>query len=314
MNKNPGCIIVTPAAREYAEELDRLADSPVPYKAFSSADEALQGHTDETILFGRPDMIAEILPHMPDVDWVQSSWAGVTPLIELERRDYTLTGVKDVFGPQMAEYVIAYLLAHELRVLERRQAQLEHHWSTAVSGQLHGKCLGIMGTGSIGRYIATKALFLDMSVVGLSHSGKQVPVFRKVFPATRLQDFLQGLDYLVAILPDTPDTTGLLDAKAFSQLPKHAYFVNIGRSNVVEDDALIAALTNQQLAGATLDIFDEEPLPADNPLWDTPNLNITAHIAAVSHASLVVPVFVDNYRRYANDLPLHYTVDFDAGY
>jgi phosphoglycerate dehydrogenase-like enzyme len=310
----PACLIVTPTAEKYAEVLERLADSPIPYKACTSTQQALEEYTDESILFGRPDMIAELLPNMPTVKWVQSSWAGVTPLIEADRRDYTLTGVKDVFGPQMSEYVIGFLLAHELRVLERMQEQRKHHWFKGFSGNLQGKRLGIMGTGSIGQYIATKANFMDMQVTGLSSSGRQVPVFKKVMKAAQLHDFLQGLDYLVSILPDTPDTDNLLDAEALENLPKHAYFINIGRSNVINDEALIDALQNDRLAGATLDVFDEEPVPEDSPLWDTPNLTITAHIAAVSLPSLIVPIFVDNYRRYINEQPLHYIIDFDAGY
>ena len=251
---------------------------------------------------------------MPEVDWVQSAWAGVTPLVELRRRDYQLTGVKDVFGPQMAEYVIGYMLAHELKVFERRDAQRQHAWFRSISGTLHGKQLGIMGTGSIGRYIAMKAGFMGMGVTGLSRSGTAVPVFRNVMPGEKLYDFLQGLDYLVAILPDIPATNRLLDAMALKKLPSHAYFINIGRSNVVDDDALIDALNHGELAGATLDVFDDEPVPDDSPLWDQPQLNITAHIAAVSHAVLIVPIFVDNYRRYINDLPLQHIVDFEAGY
>lgn len=294
--------------------LERLADFPIPCKACLSTEQALAEYADESILFGRPDMIAELLPKMPTVDWVQSSWAGVTPLIEAKGRDYILTGVKDAFGPQMAEYVIGFLLAHELRVLERMQEQRRHQWFKSFSGSLQGKQLGIMGTGSIGRYIATKANFMDMRVTGLSRSGRQVPVFRKVFRTAELYKFLEGLDYLVSILPDTPETGNLLDAQALRKLPRHAYFINIGRSNVVNDDALIDALTNARLAGATLDVFDEEPIAQDSPLWDTPNLSITAHIAAVSLPSLIVPIFVDNYRRYINEQPLHYVVDFEAGY
>ncbi len=259
-------------------------------------------------------MIAEILPELPAVQWVQSSWAGVTPLIEAKRRDYVLTGIRDAFGPQMAEYVIGYLLAHELRVLERKQRQQKHEWFKGFSGNLHGKRLGIMGTGSIGRYIAMKANFMDMQVLGLSRSGKPVPVFRQVMKANRLHEFLDGLDYLVSILPDTPETDGLLDRAALDKLPRHACVINIGRSNVIDDEALIDALKNNELASATLDVFDEEPIPQDSPLWDTPNLNITAHIAAVSLPSLIVPIFVDNYRRYVDEQPLRYVVDFDAGY
>ncbi len=310
----PTCLIVTATAQEYAEELTRLADFPITFKACSSAKQALREYTDESILFGRPDIIAELLPSMPTVDWVQSTWAGVTPLIVAKRRDYVLTGVKDVFGPQISEYVIGYLLAHQLRVLERMQEQQQHNWFIGLSGTLEGKRLGIMGTGSIGQHIAKTAISLDMTVAGFSRSGTSQPGFDTVMQADRLHEFLEAIDYLVAILPNTPDTDNLLDAAALKKLPKHAYFINIGRSNVVDDDALIDALRNNRLAGAALDVFDEEPIPQDSPLWDTPNLTITAHVAAVSYPSIIVPIFVDNYRRYLKQQPLNYVVDFAAGY
>jgi phosphoglycerate dehydrogenase-like enzyme len=310
----PACLVVTATAEQCAEELTRLADFPISFKACTSTEQALDEYTDESILFGRPDMIADILPNMPTVDWVQSSWAGVTPLIEAKRRDYVLTGVKDVFGPQLAEYVIGYLLAHELRVLERMQEQQQHKWFNGLSGTIEGRQLGIMGTGSIGQYIATTANDFGMSVTGLSRSGAPKSGFENVMQTTRLHEFLEEIDYLVAILPDTPETDNLLDAEALKKLPQHAYFINIGRSNVIDDEALIDALENKRLAGAALDVFDEEPVPKESPLWDTPNLTITAHIAAVSYPSLIVPIFVDNYRRYTNKQPLKYVVDFDAGY
>jgi phosphoglycerate dehydrogenase-like enzyme len=313
-NKNPACLIVTATADEYAEELARLADMPIPFKTCTTAEEALREHTDETILFGRPDMIVGLLPKMPDVVWVQSTWAGVTPLIEAERRDYTLTGVKGVFGPQMSEYVIGYLLAHELRVLERMQKQQQRDWFKGLSGTLAGKRLGIMGTGSIGQHIAKTAGYFDMAVTGLSRSGDPQPHFEKVMQTTQLHNFLEDIDYLVSILPNTPGTDKLLDADALGKLPEHAYFINIGRSNVIDDDALIDALKNKRLTGAALDVFDEEPIPQDSPLWDTPNLSITAHVAAVSYPSIIVPIFIDNYRRYVEKQPLKYVVDFNAGY
>ena len=310
----PTCLIVTATAEEYVEELTRLADEPIPFKACTSADQALKEYTDESVLFGRPDMIADLLPSMPTVDWVQSTWAGVTPLIAAERRDYVLTGVKDAFGPQMSEYVIGFLLAHELRVLERMQMQKEHSWFKGLSGTLEGKRLGIMGTGSIGQHIAKTAGYFGMTVTGLSRSGSPQPGFDTVLQTDELHQFLEALDYLVGILPNTPGTDKLLNAAALARLPKHAYVVNIGRSNVVDDEALIGALANKELAGATLDVFDEEPIPEDSPLWETPNLTITAHVAAVSYPSIIVPIFIDNYRRYTNRETLKYVVDFDAGY
>jgi len=308
------CLITDAAANDFAEEIARLADFPVPVKACTSPEQALDEYTEQKILFGSPDMIAAILPEMPGIDWVQSTWAGVTPLMRIDRRDYILTGVKGVFGPQMSEYVMGYLLAHELNVLERMEQQRKHNWFKVSSGALQGKRLGIMGTGSIGRYIARTATCFGITVTGLNRSGTSSPDFENVMPVGRLHDFLQETDYLVSTLPQTDDTDELLDGAALAQLPVHAYFINIGRSNIINDEALIDALRKNKLAGAALDVFDEEPLPQDSPLWDTPNLSITGHIAAISHPSLIVPIFVDNYRRYMQQQPLKYTIDFDAGY
>jgi len=310
----PGCLIVTTIADEFAEEIDRLSDLPVPVKACTSADQALAEYTNETILFGNPAMIASILPAMPTVDWVQSSWAGVTPLIALDRRDYVLTGVKDVFGPQISEYVIGYLLAHELKVLRRMDEQRKHQWFENHSGTLDRKRLGILGTGSIGQHIANTARHFGMKVTGLSRSGAQTTGFENVMPVEQLHEFLVETDYLVSTLPQTADTEKLLDVAALERLPAHAYFINIGRSNIVDDDALIDALRKEKLAGAALDVFDEEPIRKDSPLWDTPNLSVTAHIAAISHPLLIVPIFVENYCRYTSRQPLMYVIDFDAGY
>jgi len=310
----PDCLIITSLAEEFADEIARLAEVPIAVKACLSAEQALHEYTNETILFGNPGVIAPILHQMPDVDWIQSSWAGVTPLLAIGQRDYTLTGVKGVFGPQMSEYVIGYLLAHELKVLERKQQQGERAWFKTHSGTLRGKCLGVMGTGSIGQHIAATAKHFGMTVNGLSRSGVAAAGFDKVLGVTQLHEFLQATDYLVSTLPQTDATDNLLDATALAKLPVHAYFINVGRSNVVDDDALIEALRNGKLAGAALDVFDEEPVPQDSPLWDTPNLTITAHIAAVSHPLLIVPIFVDNYRRYIDQQPLEYVIDFEAGY
>lgn len=308
------CLLLTANADEFAEAIKRLADFPLRISACRSPDEALAEYGRQPVVFGDPGMIAAVLDKMPEVDWVQSTWAGVTPLVSAKRRDYILTCIKGVFGPQISEFVLGYLLAHELKVVERMHAQRDHTWAATPSGVLQGKRLGIMGTGSIGQHIARTASSFGVTVTGLSRSGVAVPVFETVWPAGQLYEFLEELDYLVATLPQTEETDSLLDAAALAKLPRHAYFVNVGRSNVVDDVALVDALRSGIIAGATLDVFDEEPLPTDSPLWDAPNLSITAHIAARSHPELVTPIFIDNYRRYLSGKPLQYIVDFDAGY
>ena len=133
-------------------------------------------------------------------------------------------------------------------------------------------------------------------------------------PSTQLHSFLRECDYLVAALPQTENTDNLLDKAALAELPECAYFINVGRSNIVNDDALISALNSKKLAGAVLDVFDEEPIPNDSPLWHTQNLLVTAHTAAISHPSLIVPIFVENYGRYIRNRPLKYVIDLDRGY
>jgi phosphoglycerate dehydrogenase-like enzyme len=314
MTDNPNFIIVTAMAKEFAEEFARLTDYSLTVKACLSAEQALDEYDGEAILFGNPDMIGRLLPTMPAVEWVQSSWAGITPLLALDRRDYVLTGVKDVFGPQMSEYVMGYLLAHELKVLERIKAQREHRWLETRSGALEGKQIGIMGSGSIGQHVAKTAAYFGMTVSGLSRSGTPVEYFENMFNISEKEGFLNELDYLVTALPHTTDTDNLIDSAALSLLPNHAYLVNVGRSNVIDDEALMQALRNKTLAGAVLDVFDEEPIPEASGLWDTPNLSITAHIAAISDPLLIVPIFVENYRRFVGGKPLNYIIDFDAGY
>ena len=308
------CLVLTNLADEFVREIERLADFDIDVVGCRSAEEALDVYAGERVLFGNPAQIAEVLPAMPDIEWVQSSWAGVTPLIEHERRDYVLSGIKGVFGPQMSEYVYGYLLAHELRILRRKHEQKKRHWFREHSGVLDGKTIGIMGTGSIGAHIAITAKAFNMTAVGLSRSGAPADGFDEVHPVTQLDAFLSKSNYLVSTLPDTPETNGLLNEKSLAALPDHTYFVNVGRSNVIDDEALMKALRTGRLAGAALDVFDTEPLPEDSPLWTTPNLSVTAHIAAISHPLLIVPVFVENYRRFINEQPLNYVVDFGAGY
>ena len=308
------CLIVTASAAEFASEIRTSADPPIPLRIGKTSGEARRLYAGEEILLGNPAMIAEILADLPDVRWIQSTWAGVTPLIEHARKDYQLTGVKGIFGPQMSEYVLGYLLAHELKIAARTKAQANRDWFTEHSGMLAGKRLGVMGTGSIGSHIARTARAFDMAVTGLSRSGRAAGEFDSVLPVDRIGEFLPQCDHLVSTLPQTAETDDLLDARTLALLPASAVFVNVGRSNVVDDRALVEALQTGRLAGAVLDVFDEEPIPGDSPLWEAPNLSITAHIAAVSHPSLIVPVFLDNYRRFIAGQPLRYLVDFAAGY
>jgi len=273
--------------------------------------EAYQG---EEVVLGRPDFLAQLMDTAPPVRWVQSTWAGVTPLIQHAYKDYVLTGVKGIFGQQMSEYVLTYLLAHEARVRQRWQSQQSGLWDNRVSGSLCEKTLGIMGTGSIGAAVAESCAALGVRCTGLNSSGHSHPAFQQVFAPEELTEFLQSADYVLGLLPDLPATTGLLDARAFESMKKDALLINVGRGNLIVEDDLILALKTQKIAGAVLDVFQQEPLPADSAMWSVPDLTITGHIAAVSRPDDIAGLFLQNYERYCSGQALLHTIAFDKGY
>ena len=171
-----------------------------------------------------------------------------------------------------------------------------------------------MGTGSIGGSIALAVAPFGTRVTGLSRTGAPVEGFERVFAADRLDDFLAEPDYVVSVLPDTPDTRHLLGAEAFRRMNNHCLLLNAGRGTVVDEEALVRALHAGELAGAVLDVFQQEPLPSGHPLWNAPGAIVTGHVAARSRPREIATIFIENYRRYGSGTAFRYRVDFDQGY
>jgi phosphoglycerate dehydrogenase-like enzyme len=310
----PEILILSTDAQEYLPLLQELIVPPTDIQMAATVDEARDVYSGQPVILGEPDLIAGALNDMSGVRWVQSSWAGVTPLIDLGRSDYILTGIKDIFGLQMAEYVLAYLLAHEIRIFERLGRQANRNWWDQTSGTLNGKSLGIMGTGSIGQHIAKMAEPFGVGVTGYSRSGSPVEGFQQVFAQHQLTEFLQAPDYIVGVLPDTPGSQGLLDDAAFGAMKNGCYLVNVGRGSLIDETALVDALLAGKLAGAVLDVFRTEPLPDDSVLWNAPGLIVTGHVAATSWPRDIARIFSENYQRFVAGEPLKYRIDFDQGY
>ncbi len=310
----PDVLILAPDAREYLPFLEGLAGGSVAFATAETGSDVCEMYTGQSVVLGQPDLVAEALGEMPGVRWVQSSWAGVTPLLDLGRSDYVLTGVKDTFGSQMAEYVLGYLLANELKMFERLGRQASRSWWDESSGTLKGKTLGIMGTGSIGSYIARMAQPFGMRITGLSRSGASVEGFQRVFATNQLDDFLAEPDYLVCVLPNTPETHNLLDASAFRAMKNGCYLVNVGRGALIDEEALAQVLLKGQLAGAVLDVFQTEPLPEESPLWKAPGLIVTGHVAAKSMPEDIAQSFTEHYRRYVAGEPLKFRIEIERGY
>ena len=267
------------------------------------------------IVLGEPSLIRLALPRVPNVKWVQSTWAGVEPLLDPSlRRDYILTNARGVFGALMSEYVFGYMLAHERLMFEKHAAQQAGRWDPAPPGTLRGKQIGLLGVGSIGAALAATAKHFRMRVKGYTRASEACPDVDAYFHGADRIAFATDLDYLVSVMPNTAGTRHLVDAGLLAALPPRAVFINPGRGSVVDEAALAGALQRGRLAGAVLDVFQQEPLPPDHLFWRTPNVLITSHTAALSDPADIAPVFIDNYRRWADGRKLRYRVDFEAGY
>ena len=287
---------------------------------------------DVDIVLGEPSLIKAALGSLPALNWAQSIWAGVEPLLDpAARRDYVLTNARGVFGELMSEYVIGYLLAHERKIFQRHEAQKNKLWEDSDTGTLRGKTIGLLGVGSIGAEVALTAKFFGMNVRGYtwsSETSKHVDehyhpldslesnskLFDKPQQAATLQRFAHGLDYLVNILPNTKDTRKIINADLLNALPSHALVINVGRGPAVDESALLEALNQNKIAGAVLDVFEQEPLPKEHPFWTTPNLLMTFHTAAPSLAKDISNLFFENYELFLEGQPLMYQVDFEKGY
>jgi len=267
------------------------------------------------IVLGAPSMIAKELSNLPNLKWVQSTWAGVEPLLDPSlRHDYILTNARGVFGGLMSEFVFGYLLAHERKIFELTQAQQRKEWKHFLTGTLRGKTIGLLGVGSIGAEVARTAKFFNMTIRGYTRSSEDCEFVDEYFHVGELLKFANGLDYLVSILPNTKETRKIVDAELLSALPPHCVFINIGRGSAVDESALVEALESDKLAGAVLDVFELEPLPQEHPFWTTKNLQMTFHTSAPSFPEDIAKVFVENYRLHVEGKPLKYQVDFERGY
>ncbi|MDC8832541.1 D-2-hydroxyacid dehydrogenase [Alteromonas gilva] len=268
------------------------------------------------LMLGDPDLLVQVINDCHNVAWAQSTWAGNAPLLRAPKRDYQLTGVKGIFGQQMREYVFAYLLYFARNIAGFKQAQDagENKWQAPEYNALAGQTLGIAGAGHIASSVASAAKVFGMQVIGLNRSGNASNEYDAVFTPHQKLDFARRCDYVVSLLPDTPATHKFIDAPFLAAMPEHSVLINAGRGVVIDDDALIAALTQAHIRAAVLDVFIEEPLPDTHPYWTLPNTYVTQHTAAISKESDVAMVFHDNLQRWLNDTPLNYVFDFDKGY
>lgn len=267
----------------------------------------------------------EFLEKANNLVWVQAMFAGVEGLMQreslVENEKLVITNYRGVHGLVIADHALAMLLYLTRDLRYRTENQEKAEWnrgdSELASVALDGKTMLVVGLGAIGSEIAKRGKAFGMTVWATRRSEAPKPDFvDRVELSGEMLSMLPEADVVVIALPLTPETEGLFDKKAFAAMKEKAYFINIARGAIVDQDALIAALKNGKLAGAGLDVTTPEPLPADNPLWKMRNVIITPHVA--THAEITGErgwaLLRANLSRFAAGEPLYNVVDKEAGY
>jgi D-2-hydroxyacid dehydrogenase (NADP+) len=254
---------------------------------------------DAMIMFGL-EIRDAMLSGAPQLKWIQSLATGVDHFLRCPslKPEVLITSGRGIHGAPMREQVLYMMLA----ISRDAKRQVEDHqhriWQRRLWSTLHGKTAVIVGTGIVGAAIGEMLGALGMRVVGVSRSPRQAAGFDDIMPADGLADAAAKADYLINVLPASADNNGLFGSEVFGAMKASAYYISAGRGQTVDETALITALKERRIAGAALDVFQDEPLPPDSPFWSLPNVFITPHVGGyiIEYEDFIMPLIIDNMR------------------
>jgi len=259
-----------------------------------------------------------LLPAMPKLRWVQAMTAGVEGWLALPDlpAGLTLTCARGTHLESMPENIIGALLYVAKPYAAAAENQKLGKWVPSMAQPLSGKTLGILGVGAIGKEVARIAEAIGLRVIGTRRRAEAVPHLAEVFSADRTPEVLAQSDFVLLLLPATPETDNLIDAARLGMMKRSAWLLNFGRGHLIRDDDLVAAVKAGTIAGAVLDVYRQEPLPAAHPFWTTPGILVLPHIGGPhpQRDRVVARLFAENLGRFLDGRPLNEVVDRAAGY
>ena len=268
-----------------------------------------------------PALIQRLLDEGAPLRYLQAWSAGINglPLEALAARGVYLCNASGVHSESLAEVALLGMLAFARRLPEMMRGQYEGRWMPLEGGAglIHGRSLGILGVGAIGRHLARLAVAFGMRVLGLRSSGEALPEVERMFRPEEAEMLYRESDYIVNVLPDTEATRAFVDRRAFEAMPAHAVYVNIGRGSTTVTDDLVWALETGAIAGAALDVVDPEPLPEGHALWSLPNCIVMPHMGGVTpdYDLRALEILAENLGALeAGEAPSRNRVDYEAGY
>jgi D-2-hydroxyacid dehydrogenase (NADP+) len=256
---------------------------------------------------------------MPKLKWLHVTRGGVsaylTPIVKA--RPIQLTSSKGIHGPAFAEFAIACMLALAKKLPECLEAQKQRKWQRIAPVEIEGKTLGIVGLGTVGSELARKAKAFDMRVLATKRTATAKPNHVDELGTPEfLLPLLQQSDFVVLCLAAIPSTNNIIGENELRAMKKGAYLINLTGGRSIDEQLLIRALKEKWIAGAALDAFSHQPLPEDSELWGLPNVIISPRIGGLTAQkwSLLLPIFVDNLKRFIVGEPLRNVVDKELGY
>ncbi|WP_050181706.1 D-2-hydroxyacid dehydrogenase [Domibacillus robiginosus] len=289
------------------------------FSFYKHIDEARPLHEAEIIVtFGR-DLTKELIDECESLKWIMVVSAGIEemPLQAIKERDILLTNAKGIHKTPMAEFTIGFMLDHVKRFAELRRLEQTETWNKQLPlGELYGKEVTLLGTGAIGQEIARLAKAFHMTTVGVNKSGHPAAGFDRVFSIEELTAAVHKADFVVSVLPSTPDTVGALQSEHFQAMKNSAVFINIGRGDLVSETVLLSAINDEEIAHAYLDVFVEEPLSEGHPFWRHPGITVTPHISSVTerYVPRAIEIFEHNLHCFIDGGEYANIIDVSKGY
>jgi phosphoglycerate dehydrogenase-like enzyme len=323
MDDNTVLVLADPADPQLAI----LADLPEKTGiAVGNSPEAFaRAAPDASVIFnwsGSGKLLREVLAMAPKVRWVHSRSAGLDNLLfpELVESPVPLTNGTGVFSPSLGEFALAAILyfAKDFRRMIRNQ--MAGRWEQFDITEISGQTVGIVGYGDIGRAVATRVRAMGMRVLAVKRHGPPLynvdPLVDQIYSPEHRIEMISRCDYIVASAPLTPETRGMIGEAEFGAMKPSAVVINIGRGPVIDEDAMLKALTGGHIKGAGLDVFTHEPLPEGHPFYRLENVLLSPHCAdhTADWLEQAMRFFLENFERFRKGEPLRNVVNKKLGY
>ena len=290
-------------ARYKAMLLDRFPQLTINVVGHHTLVEPFIADTEVLLCFS-PPMADHVVRDAPRLKWIQALGTGVDNIVDLPSlgKEVLVTNIRGIHGAPVSEATVAFMLSLARDLPRSVHAQDRSTWERWPAQLLAGKTVGILGVGLIAEYLAPICKAFGMTVIGITGSPRETPGFDRMVSRDDLVAVAPELDFLVVLIPMSPETRNIVGEQVFAAMKPSAYLVNVARGGVVDETALIAALESGKIAGAGLDVFSQEPLPSDSPLWKTKNVTIFPHLGGYSqgYEDRAFPTIEKNMRCFLN--------------